>query len=215
VFDLSQAPNTIALSVRRQFVAELEERQGCGTSPGKLKLLYWLTRGNLGTYLDAIALGEATGETPSTGAVRRFRTKDGYRAQSRTAARARFWGLCSRQHVARHRRRGRFHRHQPVDLGGSPTDRFALGAAGRHRRIGRRNQSNLSPGQTVSRRRRSGRDHRRRPTAGPEQILEAYYGVAVLSFARVAFDYQFINHPAYNRDRGPVAIFGLQLHLRY
>jgi high affinity Mn2+ porin len=77
VFDLSQAPNTIALSVRRQFVAELEERQGCGTSPGKLKLLYWLTRGNLGTYLDAIALGEATGETPSTGAVRRFRTKDG------------------------------------------------------------------------------------------------------------------------------------------
>ena len=53
------------------------------------------------------------------------------------------------------------------------------------------------------------------PNAGPEQILEAYYGVAVLSFARVAFDYQFINHPAYNRDRGPVAIFGLQLHLRY
>jgi high affinity Mn2+ porin len=53
------------------------------------------------------------------------------------------------------------------------------------------------------------------PNAGPEQILEAYYRVAVLSFAHVAFDYQFINNPAYNRDRGPVSIFALQLHLQY
>jgi len=53
------------------------------------------------------------------------------------------------------------------------------------------------------------------PNAGPEQILEAFYRVAVFSFARVAFDYQFVNHPAYNRDRGPVSIFGLQLHLRF
>ena len=47
------------------------------------------------------------------------------------------------------------------------------------------------------------------PNAGPEQILEAYYRVAVFSFADFAFDYQFINHPAYNRDRGPVSVFGL------
>jgi high affinity Mn2+ porin len=53
------------------------------------------------------------------------------------------------------------------------------------------------------------------PNAGPEQILEAYYRVAVLSFAHFAFDYQFINNPAYNRDRGPVSIFALQLHLQY
>jgi hypothetical protein len=55
-----------------QFVAELEERHKVWDQPGKLKLLYWLTRGNLGTYLDAIALGAATGQTPSTGAVRIF-----------------------------------------------------------------------------------------------------------------------------------------------
>jgi high affinity Mn2+ porin len=51
--------------------------------------------------------------------------------------------------------------------------------------------------------------------AGPEQIIEAYYRIAVFGFARVALDYQFIDHPAYNRDRGPVSIFGLQLHLRF
>jgi high affinity Mn2+ porin len=53
------------------------------------------------------------------------------------------------------------------------------------------------------------------PNAGPEQILETYYRVALFSFAHAAFHYQFINHPAYNRDRGPVSIFGLQLHLQF
>jgi hypothetical protein len=37
----------------------------------------WASRGNLGTYLDAIALGAAAGTTPSTGAVRSFRTSEG------------------------------------------------------------------------------------------------------------------------------------------
>jgi high affinity Mn2+ porin len=52
------------------------------------------------------------------------------------------------------------------------------------------------------------------PNAGPEQILEAYYKVALFDFAHVTANYQFINHPAHNRDRGPVSIFGLRLHLQ-
>jgi high affinity Mn2+ porin len=27
--------------------------------------------------------------------------------------------------------------------------------------------------------------------------------------------YKFINHAAYNRDRGPVSVFGLRLHVQY
>jgi high affinity Mn2+ porin len=53
------------------------------------------------------------------------------------------------------------------------------------------------------------------PNAGPEQILETYYRVGLFGFAHVAFDYQFINNPAYNRQREPVSIFTLQLHLKY
>jgi high affinity Mn2+ porin len=80
VFDLSQTPNSTNLSNgfgQGQFVIELEERHGLWDQPGKLKALYWLTRGNLGTYLDAISLGETTGTAPSTSAVRSFRTKGG------------------------------------------------------------------------------------------------------------------------------------------
>ena len=67
VFDLAEEPNSVALShgfAQRQFVAELEERHKLWEQPGRLKFLYWLTRGRLGTYLDAISLGAATGQTP-------------------------------------------------------------------------------------------------------------------------------------------------------
>jgi len=53
------------------------------------------------------------------------------------------------------------------------------------------------------------------PNSGPEQIFEAYYRLPLTSFAHFTAGYQFINHPAYNRDRGPVSVFSLQLHLRY
>jgi high affinity Mn2+ porin len=38
------------------------------------------------------------------------------------------------------------------------------------------------------------------PNAGPEQIIETYYSLAVLKYAHVTADYQFVNDPAYNRD---------------
>jgi high affinity Mn2+ porin len=53
------------------------------------------------------------------------------------------------------------------------------------------------------------------PNAGPEQILEAYYSVPVFSFAHITVDYQFVNNPAYNRDRGPVSIFGIRTHIEF
>jgi high affinity Mn2+ porin len=52
----------------------------------------------------------------------------------------------------------------------------------------------------------------RLPHPRSEQILEAYYSVAALSSASVTFDYQRINQPAYNSDRGPVSVFSIRLH---
>jgi high affinity Mn2+ porin len=53
------------------------------------------------------------------------------------------------------------------------------------------------------------------PMAGPEQILETYYSFAAFSFAKLTADYQLVNKPAYNRQRGPVSVFALHLHARY
>ncbi len=47
---------------------------------------------------------------------------------------------------------------------------------------------------------------------GLEEILETYYDLLVWKTIHVSLDYQFINHPAFNRDRGPVSVFGARLH---
>src|SRR6266446_889118 len=218
VFDLSQAPNTIALShgfAQGQFVAELEERHALWDQPGKLKLLYWLTRGNLGTYLDAIALGASTGQAPSTGAVRRFRTKDGFGLNFEQQLAADF-GVFARASLSQ----GTVEEvdyteiNQSISAGlaltgsrwGRPDD--TVGLAGTANRISHQGKLYLAAGGLGGI-----IGDGRLPNAGPEQILEAYYRVAVFSFAHVAFDYQFINHPAYNRDRGPVSIFAIRAHV--
>jgi high affinity Mn2+ porin len=81
LFDLSITPNSEYLDNRflsqAQFVTELEERHRLWDESGKLKVLYWLTRGDLGTYSDALTLAAATGQAPSTAAVRSYRSKAG------------------------------------------------------------------------------------------------------------------------------------------
>jgi high affinity Mn2+ porin len=220
VFDLSQEPNSVALShgfSQGQFVAELEERHSLGDQPGKLKFLYWLTRGYLGTYIDAIALGEATGTPPSTSTVRSFRTKDGVGVNLEQQL-APDLGLFARASGSQ----GTVETvdftdiNQSISAGlsltgsrwGRPDD--AVGLAGAINRISHQGKLYLAAGGLgviIG--------DGRLPNAGPEQILEAYYSVALFSFAHFTADYQFIKNPAYNRDRGPVSVFGLRLHVQY
>lgn len=47
---------------------------------------------------------------------------------------------------------------------------------------------------------------------GLEQVVETYYDFAIYKTLHGAFDYQFVNHPAFNRDRGPVSILSARLH---
>ena len=50
---------------------------------------------------------------------------------------------------------------------------------------------------------------------GRENILETYYTLHVWRGIFPSFDFQFINHPGYNRDRGPVLVPGLRLHVEF
>ena len=49
----------------------------------------------------------------------------------------------------------------------------------------------------------------------PEQIMELYYDWQLPHGISVTADFQGVNHPAYNADRGPVAIAGLRVHFEY
>ena len=46
----------------------------------------------------------------------------------------------------------------------------------------------------------------------PEEIIEAYYSVQARKDLAVTGDFQLVTNPGYNRDRGPVEIFSLRLH---
>ena len=52
-------------------------------------------------------------------------------------------------------------------------------------------------------------------TYGLEKIAELYYKAALIKSVWVTGNYQFVQNPAYNRDRGPVNIFALRLHTEF
>jgi high affinity Mn2+ porin len=50
---------------------------------------------------------------------------------------------------------------------------------------------------------------------GYEEIFETYYNAALFTNVFISGDYQFVNHPAYNKDRGPVHVFAIRAHFEF
>ena len=49
---------------------------------------------------------------------------------------------------------------------------------------------------------------------GHETVIETYYNAQLSKFFWITIDYQFVNNPGYNKDRGPVHVFGLRGHIQ-
>jgi high affinity Mn2+ porin len=222
VFNLSDTPNgkNIAPRVLGQWqgVSEIEERHTLWEQPGKLKFLYWLDRGELGSYADAVAQGLATGTTPSTATVRSYKTKDGVEVNLEQQI-VTDLGAFARASIAQGSveedaftdinkslqaglllKGGRWAR--PEDSVGTAVVVNEISHAGKvyleHGGLG----GIIGDGALVN--------------AGPEQIFETFYSLSVYrDIAHVTFDYQLVNHPAYNVDRGPVNAFGVRLHAEF
>lgn len=52
-------------------------------------------------------------------------------------------------------------------------------------------------------------------TYGNESILETYYNARLSKSFWLTADYQFVNNPAYNKDRGPVHVFAIRGHIEF
>jgi high affinity Mn2+ porin len=52
-------------------------------------------------------------------------------------------------------------------------------------------------------------------TYAPEEVIETYYSFTVTKNMFLTADYQFIDHPGYNADRGPVSIGGFRVHFEF
>ena len=80
MFDLSIVPNNAELDPtfsQYQWVGEIERRYALWNQPGKIALTGFLSRGRMGSFADAIALSEATGQPADIAAVRHYRSRGG------------------------------------------------------------------------------------------------------------------------------------------
>ena len=223
VFDLSQVPNSEKLTQRfSQFelVSELEKRYQLNDHPGKIRFLVFDNRGRMGSYADAIAQWQQSGQPaggPSTALVRRYASRPGAAINIEQAVTSDL-GLFARLSA----NNGNEETYEFTDINQSAE----LGASLNGSSWGRASD-NVGGAMIVNGISSVARAYFADGGLGvlvgdgqlqryaTEQIAEFYYAWQALSFLTVTADYQYVRNPAYNADRGPVNIFAMRVHLQY
>jgi high affinity Mn2+ porin len=217
VFDLSILPNNAVLTSdfhQFQLVGEAERRTSWNGHPGAIRLTGFLTRGNMGRYDDAVALARQTGQPADTGLVRRYRSRPGVHLGFEQEV-ADGVGVFGRLGWAD----GQYEAYEYTDIDETAQAGVSLSGA----RWGRKDDA-LGAAVVINKLSSAGERYLdagglgilvgdgRLPHPGTEDIVEAFYSVQLSKNLHLSFDDQFIAHPAYNRDRGPVNVVGLRLH---
>ena len=220
LFDLSRVPNTTALETgfdQFEIVAELEERHTLWHAPGRLKLLGFINRGRMASYSDAVRLAQATGGTPDTALVRQYASRPGVALNLEQAVNDDL-GVFARLSI----NDGSKEAYEFTEINRSLALGLSLNGSGWHRPL-----DTFGLAAVVNGISNAARDYfagggmgiligdGALPHYGPESIVEAYYSAALKDWFRVSGDYQWILHPAYNRDRGPVSVLAVRLHASF
>ena len=217
LFDMSKTPNGRELETgfaQFEMVGEAERRITLFGHDGKVKLLGFVNRANMGKYSDALALARATGTLPDVALVRHYRSRAGgslnveqglsddlgffLRASMDDGGREsyEFTDISKSLSTGLSLKGTSWDRKDDtvglaLEIGGiSNAARAYLAAGGLGVLVG--------DGRLTS--------------YGAETVLESYYDVQLVKGINAALDYQFIANPAYNADRGPVSVFGFRLH---
>lgn len=218
-FQLSPVPNGKIVRINfggNSSDLEFEARHSWAGHPGKIKLLAWINQGKMGSYDDALSHAALTGNAPVTADVRRYTSRPGIvlnmeqELSDDVGAFARmsadrgdketyeFTDINQSLSAGVAIKGNRWQR--PDDtigvaavvnhLSGAAQQYFAAGGLGLLIGDGRLNYA-------------------------PEKIAETYYAMHINSFSTLSLDYQYITNPAYNRDRGPVSVYGVRLHASF
>ena len=219
LFDLSKLPNQPSLETKfaqYQIINEVEHRHQIAGHAGAIRITGFFTRGKLARLADAIAYYDANGSIPADLApLRRYTDKWGVSLNAEQEVNP-VLGLFLRAGYGD----GKVEADDFTDIDrtlalGSQLKGQGWGRAGD--RIGLAAVVNgLSPqhqqffadgglGTLVG--------DGRLPHYGREWIIEGYYDWQVMRHINLTLDAQRVTNPAYNRDRGPVNVFALRLHV--
>ena len=220
LFDLSRVPNTTQLERglgQFEIVVEGEARHIWFGRPGKLKLLGFVNRGRMAAYTDAVRLAQMTSGTPDPALVRNYTSRPGgaINLEQQIAPDLGVFGRFSLNDGSKETFEfTEINRSLSFGLAlkgtdwGRPNDTFGL--AGVTNDISQEARSYFAAGGLgilIG--------DGKLPHYGSEDVLEAYYSATLADFLALSVDYQFMANPAYNRDRGPVSIFGGRIHAAF
>ena len=216
VFELSSVPNGKITSIdfsQTMSVAEVEHRGTWAGRSGSVKLLVFANHGRMADYADAVRLAKTSGGVPDVSLVRRRSTRVGATLNIEQAL-ADDLGVFARAGLNDGRKEAyEFTEiNRTVSAGvslhgsrwGRPDD--VAGVAGVVNGLSQDARTYFAAGGIGI---LIGDGQLR---YGAEQIVEATYSFAVTQHVALAADAQRIEHPAYNRDRGPVTVWSLRAH---
>jgi len=220
LFDLSDVPNSARLDPgfhEFQSLLELEHRHQIGGRPGRLLLTLFDSRGRMGVLDDAVQLAKSTGTAVDIAAVRSYRSRGGASLNLEQQLTADLGAFARLGEAA-----GNVEAYEFTDIDRTVSAGLSLQGTPWHRIDDTLGVAVVNNGISAARQRYLNAGglgilvgDGRLPHPGPEQILETYYSLSLLKVARLAFDYQWINHPAYNRDRGPASVVAVRLHAQF
>jgi high affinity Mn2+ porin len=214
--DVSNSDNYDTHFPDGEYIGELELRYSLFSEPGKLRLMAWANRANMGSYAEALAEPLTTPNYPDITLTRAVRTNYGFEANLEQAitsdlgvfARASWntglyeiiaWTDCDESLSAGAVLKG--------TSWGRPNDR--IGVAGLIEGLSPEARAYFAAGGLGILIGDGALNYQ------PEKILETYYSYSLNTWSSLTFDYQFIDNPAYNADRGPVHIFAGRLHAQF
>ena len=220
VFDLSDVPNSARLEPgfhEFQVVGEIERRHEIRSQPGKVLLTVFDSRGRMGLLDEAVSVAQATGDTVDIAAVRRYRGLLGGSLNLEQQLSGEL-GLFARVG----KRSGNVESYEFTDI-----DRTLSAGLSLKGSVWDRPDDTVAMATVINN--ISGSRERylnagglgilvgdgKLPHPGPEKIVETYYNVALFGYVQLTVDYQWVDNPGYNRDRGPASIFAVRTHVQF
>lgn len=220
LFALSDVPNSEKLDSsfeQNELVGEIEHRHSLLGQPGKIKLTVYRNRGRMGRFEEAIKLAELTGEPANIAAVRHMQSRAGLSFNLEQQV-SKAMSLFLKGGVTN----GNLEPYEFTDV-----DRtLAAGLTIKGNSWGRGDDT-IGVAMVVN---GISTVHKhfldagglgiligdgKLPRPGAERVIEAYYDFAPSKVFHVAIDGQMIDHPGYNRDRGPVPVGAIRLHAQF
>lgn len=219
-FDLSNVPNSATLDGafrQYQWIAEGERRYSLGGRTGKVAVTAFVTHGRFAAFDDATALAAATGRPADAALVRRVHDRAGVSLDLEQALTDSL-GAFVRAGTAD----GRYESYEYTDV--DHTFAFGLSQGGKSwGREGDRLAAAVVVNQASSQRQAylaAGGlgilvGDGRLPHSGAETSFETYYSLLLAKGLHATADYQLVDNPGYNRDRGPASVLAIRLHAQY